>query len=731
MRFTLLLVAALGADIKQKVNPVEKVTSLLEKLRAEIEEEGKSEAAAYDKFACFCKEQADNKQYAIEKFIEQENALKAQIEEKEAKKAQLDSEIVTLKEEIGVLEEEQQKADEIRAEEQSAYSDRAASLAKAISAMERAIAALQASKTQMKDAKLGYTLLSKYAATIKHSVALANTMGLTHDAGKLLALLDQPGKPAAYTYQSNEVISTLQSLLKNFKQKATQVDNEERETRQTHEMSSGARANTIKAKEKAKTEKATMSAQLEADLNVHQTDLQQTENSHAADQNFLDDLTVKCEDKAKAWDQRSNTRTAELTAISEALELLKGDVSKMYGSNDLGLLTVRKTAAAKRVAPLVEKKVTAAIQEVDEQSGDADDFEQDLNDEPVSFLQLPRPRDTAARKETIGFLAKKAALLKSTTLSTLLMKIKDAPTPFAKVKQMIQDLVKRLEEEASAEADQKAWCDENMKETTTERDEAQREVESLRALITEKNALVSQLTEQIGDLAQEIADLQKALNEETELREDESAKNTKTIEEAKIGLEAVEGAIKVLNAFYNPSLLQQNPAPAAEGYERFSAEGAGSDGKTVDDMAPSGEGDFGTEEYGGKSDSSKSIIALLEQIKEDFSENVDDTGKAEDDAQAAYDTFKDESETSIKDKGTLKETKEKEKTEAELDITTAEDDLKKQKELLKAALEELEKLKPVCVETGASWEERTARREQEIEALKEALKILQETDFGF
>ena len=30
--------------------------------------------------------------------------------------------------------------------------------------MERAIAALQASKTQMKDAKLGYTLLSKYAA---------------------------------------------------------------------------------------------------------------------------------------------------------------------------------------------------------------------------------------------------------------------------------------------------------------------------------------------------------------------------------------------------------------------------------------------------------------------------------------------------------------------------------------------------------------------------------------
>lgn len=36
-----------------------------------------------------------------------------------------------------------------------------------------------------------------------------------------------------------------------------------------------------------------------------------------------------------------------------------------------------------------------------------------------------------------------------------------------------------------------------------------------------------------------------------------------------------------------------------------------------------------------------------------------------------------------------------------------------------------------AVAAGMSWEERTARREQEVEALKEALKILQNTDFGF
>jgi len=34
------------------------------------------------------------------------------------------------------------------------------------------------------------------------------------------------------------------------------------------------------------------------------------------------------------------------------------------------------------------------------------------------------------------------------------------------------------------------------------------------------------------------------------------------------------------------------------------------------------------------------------------------------------------------------------------------------------------------VESGLSWKEKTARREQEIDALKSALKIFQDTDFG-
>merc|ERR1719460_1021024 len=234
---------------------------------------------------------------------------------------------------------------------------------------------------------------------------------------------------------------------------------------------------------------------------------------------------------------------------------------------------------------------------------------------------------------------------------------------------MIEDLISRLEDEAAAEASQKEWCDKEMSETIAARDAAQREIEAKNAFLTEKRTLVDSLAE------------------------------------AQAGLEAVENAIEVLSNFYT-SFIQQKPAPGLEtsgGYERYRAEGAGADGKTVDDMAP--EDDFGTSDYGGESD--------------------------EDAAQAAYEQFKSDAQKSIDDKSDLKGTKEGDKTTAELDITQAEADLKAETTNLNNELEELEKLKPVCVESGATHAERTARREQEIEALKEALKILEETDFGF
>merc|ERR1719387_1728327 len=51
------------------------------------------------------------------------------------------------------------------------------------------------------------------------------------------------------------------------------------------------------------------------------------------DQNFLDELTAECEQKAADWDQRSKARAGELKALSEALNVLKEGASEQYGAN--------------------------------------------------------------------------------------------------------------------------------------------------------------------------------------------------------------------------------------------------------------------------------------------------------------------------------------------------------------------------------------------------------------
>merc|ERR1719172_366790 len=167
--------------------------------------------------------------------------------------------------------------------------------------------------------------------------------------------------------------------------------------------------------------------------------------------------------------------------------------------------------------------------------------------------------------------------------------------------------------------------------------------------------------------------------------------------------------------------------PVAPGYMRTAAaEGAGADGRTVQDI---GGGPDLSPDYAGKQDAAASILGLFEVIKTDFETTIEKTNQLETDQEKKFGDFKKDTEDDIKDKSELKVTKEGEKTEASLAVSQAEADLKAEKEVLKNALDELEKLKPVCVDSGMTWEERTARREQEIDSLKQALKILQTTDF--
>merc|ERR1719380_43075 len=162
----LLLAVASGRDV---VTPVDKVISLLTKLTAQVQSEGMNEAASYDKYACFCKEQADNKLYAITKSEELIKTQTAKIKLLASEIDELNAAISDLKKKKSKLEGEQKEAQAARAKEHEAYAVEEKDMADAIAAIKGAIAALEESKEQMTDAKLD--LAQRKLATMKTHIS--------------------------------------------------------------------------------------------------------------------------------------------------------------------------------------------------------------------------------------------------------------------------------------------------------------------------------------------------------------------------------------------------------------------------------------------------------------------------------------------------------------------------------------------------------------------------------
>merc|ERR1719421_1693416 len=115
--------------------------------------------------------------------------------------------------------------------------------------------------------------------------------------------------------------------LKKFKNNKNDLDAEEAEKKHTFDMAQGARFNQIKALEANLAESESESAAKEEAKAKAEDDKAKTTEAKDADNTFMMDLTSQCEAKATAWDARSKTRSAELTAIAAATETLKGEVA--------------------------------------------------------------------------------------------------------------------------------------------------------------------------------------------------------------------------------------------------------------------------------------------------------------------------------------------------------------------------------------------------------------------
>jgi len=472
---------------------------------------------------------------------------------------------------------------------------------------------------------------------------------------------------AGYEFQSHGIVEMLEKLIDEFMKERTTLEKEEMNGKHAYDMlMQDLTAQIAQATQDREGKSEAKAKALQAKADA-EGDLKDTTDTRDADQKYLDDLSATCEQKASDFESRQQLRAEEIEAINKAIEIIS----------------------------------SGAV------AGNSDKHLPSLAQQGGSSLAMLRSdtQNKMAQSRVVQFLSTKGRELNSRVLSALAERV--SSDPFVKVKKMIKDLIVRLMEEANEEAEHKGWCDTELSTNEQTRKEKTEAVETLHAEIDQLEASIAKLTEDIAELTKAVAELDAAMAEATTLRQDEKAKNTQTIADSQEAQTAVAQALTVLKEFYEKAgdataLLQQQP----ESPEIFDSP------------------------YKGMQSENGGVVGMLEVIESDFARLESDTKAAEASAQKEYDTFMTDSKVDKESKTKDIEHKTAKKQDEEQALTIKHEDLEGTQKELDAALAYFDKLKPSCVDAGVSFEDRVARRKEEVESLQEALRILNGEDLA-
>jgi len=688
-----------------KLAAVEKVLELMEGLRTKILAEGEEEAHTYDKMACFCKDTTAEKQAAIEDGENKKEELMSQIAELTEMRDELDETIKSLLEEIKAAEEEIAKATEEREKEKALFEKNSADLISALEALDAAIASLKSSKPA------SFLQLQGLGKTVRKALDLADALGLagaTHATRIVTSLLQQdPGVPMQdYDFHSDGIIGTLEKLKEDFTSTKIDVDEAEVKAQQKFDMFKQDKVDFIKAKnvelESANKERDDVIAQIES----ASEELSTVSAQLLADQEYMMELSKMCHEQAVTWDQRTQMRADELSALTSAINIVGGKVAEKTTAATVRLMQRKADISAARIVASDQDSMEAIEAEAEAADASPESFIQ-VASAPrqlmTSFLQK-RSAPTTAKEAVIDVLRTEGNKMKSMLLLRLASQI--AADPFAKVKKLIQELIERLLAEAAAEANQKGWCDKSIGDAEQKRTYAAEEIAALNAEMAKLEATRDKLNEELAILEEEIAELKAARAKATKIRAIEKAENEETIKTAEEGLSAIEMAMDILTKFYKTAakatVLAQGP---------------------MDDAPDSG---FKSgEAYTGAQGSSTGIIGMMEVIKSDFERTIKVTTEEEAKAQKEYEKFMTETGMDLAEKKVAEGEKSGYLDDTLQKLAEAQEKLDSESSLLKTAISELIELQPACVDTGMSYAERVALRESEIEGLKKAACILE------
>mmetsp|Transcript_18277 Transcript_18277/g.40444 ORF Transcript_18277/g.40444 Transcript_18277/m.40444 type:complete len:683 (+) Transcript_18277:136-2184(+) len=647
------------------VSPTAKVVQLLQGMLAKGKQEKQDEEISFAKFKQWCGATHDVKAHSVEKSKEMIAALEAEIGKLDADIGVLGKQISTLDQEVETHKVDKKASTEVRRQEASDYSATHADYSESLDAIGRAITTLKKMASQAE----AQDALLQVAVTAKRFLPLAAQKGI-------MAFLQQEPDtvgagvqaPEAATYESHSggIVDMLEDLKNKFRSQLSDLEKEELNQKHDYEMMIQTLEDEIEAATKTSSRKAAEKADKQKRMAEAQGEKDEEESDLAADSKYLSDLDAECMNKSVDYESRQKTRADEINAIEQAVGILSSD--SVAGAADRHLPSLVQLRKGK------------------------------------SLLQLRSVARNPAQDQAAAYLQEAAGRLGSSVLAQIATAA--SASPFLKVQRLIRDLIIKLKEEANEEAEHTGWCNTELTTNQQTRDRKSAQVDELSSNLDELHATIGKLAADVSDLQEGVAALQRAMAKAGADRTAEKAQNKATIKDAQDAQAAVRQAISVLKEYYataagNTALAQ---GPAEDAPETFS--GA----------------------YKGMQGESTGVIGMLEVIESDFARLEADTKAEESEAEDSFKKFVGDSKTDKAVKETDMENKQGTITRKKQDVEQVSQELQGTQKELDAAMDYYDKLKPSCVSAGVNYDDRVKQREEEIQSLKEALKILRGDD---
>jgi hypothetical protein len=662
-----LLSAPACSSTQTDVTPIEKVIEMMDSMLAKGKKEKHEEEVEFTKFHEWCDQVKDEKTNSIAEATAQIAELAAAIDKAESDAEVLAEEISELEAEIAKLTADAESATAVRKKENTDYKAAHQDFSESIDALGRAIQVLKTREADVPQSLLQLTKMALVPA--KEKALITSFLALNNEAGVAAP------EANAYEFQSGGIVAVLEKLKLKFEDQRLALEKEEMSSKANYEVLLQQLTDDIKADKASVEKKTAMKAKRLEDAATAKGDKEVTETSKAKDESVLSDTLAECQKTSEEYENNQVVRAGEIKALTEAIKIISsGDVSGM-GDKHLP-------------AALLQTKATSLAQLRSSASS------QDVRQRVVALLQ--------SRAQKLG--SKYLALIAT----------KASEDPFGKVKKMIKDLIVKLMEEANAEADQHAFCETELATNKQTREIKTSEVEELQAELESQNALFEKLTTEITELSEEVAEIKAQQKKATDIRNAEKKTNAATVADAKVAQDAVEKATEVLKSFYS------SVAAAGSALVQSSA-GLKQEMQQAASLDP----------YKGQQAGSGGIFGMLEVILSDFARLETETTEAENTAASAYETFMNESNEDVAVKETEIEHKSNKKDTCSETIRDLSKNLQLTQTELDKAMEYYDKLKGECVDTQLSYEERVQMREEEIQSLQEALKVLAGESFGF